>query len=116
MTQVRWTITVGSQLEVIGYNPENADLDCPNGEMIGERYFLLATNDHGDRRWFGTFETADEAAADVPTAPEVEFWPATHPEYGSQAWAAYGEDDQIASEARMEEAQAFGFDTRFSIF
>ncbi len=112
----RFTITVASDLAVVGYNPERADLDCPRGELVAEVFFLQATNARGDRREFGSFESAEEAERSIRLAPPVNLWPSGRPEYGSLAYQAYGEADQMAAEGRMEEMQATGFDTRFSIF
>ena len=111
-----WTINVASDLAVVGCNPEAADLDCPNGEIIGEVYYLCATNKRGDRRGFGSYASEAEAEAAIPEAPLIALWSSLRPEYGSQAYSEYGEADDIESERRANEAEAMGFDTRFMIF
>lgn len=113
-----WSIAVASELAVVGYNPEAADLDCPNGEIVGERFFLQATNARGDRRSYGWYETVVAAEADIPEAPPVvsDAWTDDRPEYGSQAYVEYGADDDIESERRMQEAENWGFDTRYMRF
>lgn len=112
----RWTIGIASDLAVVGYDYENADMDRPHGEIIREVYYLQATNDRGDRREFGGFDSLEAAEADIVFAPPVLLWSEGRPEYGSRAWQLYGEADQMESEARQVEAEGWGFDTRFSIF
>jgi hypothetical protein len=115
-TTERFFISVASELRVVGYNPEAADLDCPNGEIVRERFYLQATNARGDRRRHGFFVTPEEAEASIEAAPPVLLWDEDRPEYGSLAYQEYGEEDDIESERRMLEAEEFGFDTRFMLF
>lgn len=110
----RWTIDIASDFRVIGYNPENADMDNPQGAIVREMFYLMATNERGDRRASGDFYTEAEALAAIALAPPVVLWDDTAPEYGSAAWVAYGEDAEIAAEGRMAEDEAWGFDTRYA--
>jgi hypothetical protein len=111
-----WVIEVASDLAVVGYNPESADLDRPNGEIVGEVFYLRATNARGDAQEFGAFDTLDAAEASIPFAPPVFLWTPGRPVYGSSSYVAYGQDDDIESERRHQDAEAWGFDTRFMIF
>ena len=113
-TKTRYTLGLRSDLAVVGYDHENADMDRPNGEVIRERFYLTATNERGDRRAWGWFAELAEAEAAFETAPSVETWAETEPEYGSRAWQAYGEADQLDREARLLEDERWGFDTRYT--
>lgn len=85
-TKVRWTLGVRSDLAVIGNNWENADYTNPRGEIIGERFYLIATAQNGERRRWGWFETEAAAEGWLAFAPSVEDWDDTYPEYGSPAY------------------------------
>lgn len=111
-----WVIGVASDLAVVGYNPENADMDHPNGEIVGEVFYLRATNARGDAQEFGAYDSLEVAEAAVPFAPPVFLWSQGRPVYGSRAYAAYGQDDDIESERRLDEAISQGWDTRFAAF
>jgi hypothetical protein len=112
----KWTIDVSSDFCVVGYNPENADFDRPRGEIIREVFHLVATNDYGDRKVYGSFSSFEHAEQNIPHAPMIEMWNDTYPEYGSKAYMNYGEDMQMESESRQLEAERYGFDTRFGAF
>jgi hypothetical protein len=100
----RSTITVSSNYEVVGYNPESADLDRPRGEIIAEVFFLLATDDAtGERRAYGAYPSFLSALMQIPSAPPSYLWSSIAPEYGSAAWIEYGESDQLADEKREED-------------
>jgi len=43
-------------------------------------------------------------------------WTEDRPEYGSRAYEAYGEADDMESERRQNDAESFGLDTRFMAF
>jgi len=111
-----WVITVQSDLEVVGFNSENADFDRPRGEIIGTVYFLQAENERGDRRTFGlSWSSPDVAEAAIPDAPPVFLWYRDRPCYGSEAWQRYGEREQMAAERRLNEAEGWGIDTRYMV-
>ena len=113
-TKTRYELSLRSDLAVVGFDHENADMDRPNGEVIRERFYLIATTARGDRRAWGWFAELAEAEAAFETAPPVELWNETDPAYGSRAWQAYGEADQIDREARQLDDERWGFDTRYT--
>lgn len=115
MTQ-RATISLASDFEVVGFNPEAADLDRPRGEIVAEVFYLVATFADGERVSHGSYRSIEAAEAAIADAPPVQLWIAHPPEYGSAAYLAHGEDDQLHAEARCEEAAQWGFDTRFMKF
>lgn len=115
-TKETWMIGVASDLAVVGYNPEAADMDCPNGEIIGEVFYLRATNARGDAQEFGSYRSLAAAEAAIPFAPPVFLWTPGRPVYGSSAYVAYGQDDDIESERRLDVAMTQGWDTRFARF
>lgn len=116
-TATRYTITVASELQVVGYNPEMADMDNPRGEIVKTIFFLLAEDVDGNRLRYGCYRSevqADVALQHLAPAVSADAWDETYPCYGSRAYEAYGEADAIAAEARMVEDEAWGFDTRYS--
>ena len=113
---MRWHIEVSMDLQVVGYNPENADMDRPRGEIIGEIFFLRATNSEGDRRSHGGYSSFEEAEAAIADAPMIMLWQEDRPEYGSIAYQKYGYEYDMESESRQYEAERYGFDTRYMIF
>src|SRR4051812_18355445 len=57
-----WSVGFPSDFVVVGHNYENADMSNPNGEIIQERFSIVAEDAKGNRRtWGGRYET--EAAA-----------------------------------------------------
>lgn len=116
MTKETWIIEVVSDLAVIGYNPESADLDHPRGERIGEVFYLRATNARGDAREYGSYESCDAAENAIALVPPVVLWADGRPVYGSRAYELYGAADDMESERRLDEAIAQGWDTRFTRF
>ena len=94
-----WFIGVASDLAVVGYNPESADMDRPNGEIIREVFYLRATNDRGDAREYGSYRSPEAAEAAIPGAPMVFLW-----------------NEGLECEARERQAEQWGFDTRFGAF
>jgi hypothetical protein len=112
-----WTIDITSDICVVGFNPEMADMDHPNGEILGEVFYLRATSAWGSRREFGGYDSlaAAEQALELGLVPPVWLdWAEGRPEYGSPAYSAYGEADDIARERRQADDEAYGFDTRFT--
>lgn len=106
MKSTRWNIEAVGVLVVVGQNWENADMDNPRGETIGERFYVRAETDLGFRRvWGGYYDTPEEAIAMfVQFAPSVELWEEVTPCYGSEAygtnWREY-EANQIDHEKKM---------------
>jgi hypothetical protein len=67
-----------------------ADMSNPRGEIIRERFYIVAENAAGERRtWGGLYVSeADAEAAYSLLAPSVTFWDDIRPAYGSDAYAA----------------------------
>lgn len=101
-----WSVFFRSDFVVVGRNSENADMSNPNGDIIRERYYMIAEDAKGNRRtWGGYYETLEAAeAAYALLAPVVAFWEETRPCYGSEAWTA----DVEAEELAMERADEMG--------
>ena len=108
------TFFAASDIVIIGTNPEMADVVNPRGNIYGESWSVYAENSHGDRRqyWVGTNEqaraerlalalTARMAQGKLPVA--YDRWTAARPAYGSNAYVAYGQADDVALEAREEQ-------------
>ena len=103
-----WIIDVASDLAVVGYNPEAADMSNPRGEEIGEIFYLQATNGRGDRREYGAYRSLEAAQAAIADAPAVLLWVEGRPEYGSLAYEEYGAADDLAWEREQVEAERWG--------
>jgi len=105
-TRTVWSVYFPSDLAVVGYNPENADLDRPRGEIIRERFSVVAEDALGHRRLLGSgFESEAAAEAAYLEAPPVALWEAIRPCYGSEAYAAdapYWEAQMDAWERDLE--------------
>jgi hypothetical protein len=104
---MRWYIEFGSDLKVVGYDPENADFDRPRGEIIKERWYVLATDPLGYRRfWEDGYETLEAAESSyVLFAPPVVTWAKAKPMYGSEAYArnaVYYEAELDARERELD--------------
>ena len=115
-TKQQVTITLASDFRVVGYNPEMADMDRPRGEIVREVFFLMAEDARGARWvWDEGWQDADAAEAAIALAPPVILWAAWEPAYGSVAYMEDGgEEELMAWEARMKEAEGWGIDTRFA--
>lgn len=104
----RFVILIGSDYRVIGYNPENADMDRPRGEIVREVFYLYATDADGYRFSHGAFDSYEAADAAIAAAPPVSLWDADTPEYGSVAYQREdGEAALVDWEARHEAHDAF---------
>lgn len=103
---------------MVGYNPEMADMDRPRGEIVREVFFLVAEDARGARwTWSQGWQEAEAAEAAIAVAPPVILWASWQPAYGSVAYMEDGgEEDAREWEARQQEAEAWGFDTRFGTF
>jgi hypothetical protein len=101
-SRTRWTISVSSDFVVVGHDPEYAEMDNPQGAIVGERFHLEATNEYGDRRVAGSFVTPEEAEAAIAHAAPVAIWAESFPVYGSEAFVAYGEEELQAWEVRHQ--------------
>ena len=103
---------VQSSVVVIGTNPEAADISNPRGDIFGEVIAIYAANPHGDTRYLPV-DISKEAAermvvnlgvrADLGRLPAAfSQWQVGRPQYGSDAYIEYGQDDDVALE-RAEE-------------
>lgn len=110
-----------SDIVVIGTDAEMADYDNPRGEIYGFAAYVRAANDFGDTRslTIGTFRSeheANAAAEKMAAALTVRLeklgklpvgfasWAADRPVYGSEAYEAYGQADDLAWERDLEAA------------
>ena len=113
-----------NEIVVTGTNPENADYTNPRGEIYGFAAVVYADNNFGDRRVtrvgvFHSARDADAAAEKVAAALTARFeklgklpvgfdsWATARPAYGSDAYIAYGADDDLALERREAEEEAW---------
>ena len=110
-----------SDIVVIGQNPEMADYDNPRGDIHGLCWLVVAANERGD-----TWEMAVTG-----TVPQVEaermaerlqarwdnlgklpvgwaHWTPGRAVYGSDAYVAYGQADDLAWERRCDEDERLG--------
>jgi hypothetical protein len=116
-SQERWGVRVSSDFLVLRYDPEYAQMDNPQGAVVGERFHLEATNEYGDRRVWGGFDTASDAEAALEFwAPPVFLWDESYPVYGSEAYVDYGEEEMQAWEARHQEWAGWFPGDRFARF
>jgi hypothetical protein len=103
---------------VTGFNYENADMDNPRGEEYGQLVVVVAESDAGDRAQL-VVATAHPhyAEEELPKAEKLAAalnarlargllpvgfsrWTPARPCYGSDAYVAYGQADDVALEAR----------------
>lgn len=108
-----------TDLTVLGYNPEMADIDHPRGEIVGYAGYIYAEDDQGNRRRFfvssGRSEQAILAGMEKQVAalqtrlrsgkPPVAFhrWEECRPAYGSQAYSEYGQWNDLQDELVEDE-------------
>ena len=100
----KFTFSVESEFAVVGRNSEYADMDNPDGDIIAERFFMVATDAEGHQYRYG-WEKTPEAAEFVfqNFAPEVFKWPLWRCEYMSIAWIKSGGDrDQLDREMEYD--------------
>lgn len=118
-TAAEVTFDVRDDQVVVDTNPEMADYDNQRGEIYGLAYYVVATNAAGDRvcRFIGTDRyrgekfsgqaermaaalTVRAASGRLPTA--FASWQQDRPAYGSDAYVAYGQADDLAWEASFD--------------
>jgi len=99
----RFDISIGSEYRVTGHNYENADLDNPTGAIISDIFFLVATDQDGNRFVFGNWRSLEEAESAIADAPPVVLWTRWHPEYGSEAYQRYGQFEELAWERAIDD-------------
>jgi hypothetical protein len=113
--------TAMSDICVVGYNSENADCVNPKGAIYGYQVYIQADSEYGDTRIMYVGEpTMDgdnatlkaQKQADAMMARWNNFkklpinfgaWVEGRAVYGSDAYQAYGQDDELALEMREEE-------------
>jgi hypothetical protein len=115
-TRTTLTVDIASEFRVVGYNPENADMDRPRGEIVREVFFLVAEDARG-ARWIWGEGWQDAAAAEAAYrffAPPVFLWSPWRPAYGSVAYMEDGGDEEMmAWEADHQDAELWRCDSRF---
>ena len=104
----KWEIGVASEFVVVGQDFEMADYDNPRGEIVRERWYVLAQDAKGYRRALpGLFDSADEAGFFARTldeeSPNADDWAEEPAMYGSEA---YDESDQGRMDAWAERMAA----------
>jgi len=125
MNKVFNTFAVRTDIVVIGRDPEMADYNNRDGSIFGYAAYVEASNDYGDTREFFVCSAVreDEATAEADELAHrltVRFeslgklpvgfaaWHQGRAVYGSEAWAEYGNDDELAYE-RRELADEFAY-------
>lgn len=102
---VNFTFSIASEIAVVDYNPEYADLDHPNGEIEGLVFFVVATDRDGNRLRSDILpeDVATRRAAalnELAGRPMQLLWEEWYPVYGS---AAYVPADELAWEKSLED-------------
>lgn len=104
---------------IIGQNSENADMGNPHGYTYGTNALLVASNEYGDT-WETSAGSALYSQDILPKAQALadrlnarlalgklpigfDEWVQGRAVYGSDAYIAYGKDDDVALERREEE-------------
>jgi hypothetical protein len=117
-----------SSVVVIGQDAEMADYGNPRGYRYGLSFAVRARNEHGDtwEQHVVTGSHHDEAAmaartervcaalqarlANLGKLPvDAARWQQGRAVYGSAAYEAYGQDEDVALERREAEEEAWGF-------
>jgi len=100
---VNWTYSIESELAVVGHDPEYADMENPRGEIVRERFFMVATDEIGQQFRYGWEKSAERAEAVFQyVAPPVSEWSLWRCIYGSVAYERNG----CESAQLMEEMEA----------
>ena len=112
----------GSDIVVIGSNPESADYDNPRGEIHGLRPYVRAVDARGNTKMkystvvhhvnVGDTEAERDARALADRLneklaqrrmPDMSSWEEGRAVYGSPAYEAYGAEGDLAWERSMED-------------
>lgn len=112
----------GSDIVVIGSNPEIADYDNPRGEIHGLRPYIRAVDARGNTKFkyskdvhhvnVGDTEAEREARALAERLneklkqrrmPDLSRWEDGRAMYGSPAYEEYGQDEDLEWERSMED-------------
>jgi hypothetical protein len=110
-TNTTWEFVVRSEVVVVGWNDENADIDHPRGEVHGLVWLVQARNEYGDTKELAVLSGRDPEAAAKTLAERLNvrmsrgllpvgfsIWPAGRPIYGSYAYLDYGQSDDLEFE------------------
>lgn len=125
MNKVFNTFAVRTEIVAICRNPEMADYSNRDGSIFGFAAYVEASNDYGDTRelFICSSVCEAEATAEADTLAQcltarfeslgklpVGFgsWKQGRAVYGSDAWAEYGNDEELAYE-RRELADEFAY-------
>ena len=110
---------VADEEVVVSVNPENADYTNPRGERHGLVYFVRASNEYGDTMNHShTFDCESDAerlcsrvrrhVVECCGTLNVRLWTPGRAVYGSDAYVAYGQEEDLACERRCDEDEAMG--------
>jgi hypothetical protein len=113
--------TVFPMVTIVGFDSEYADIDNPRGARFATDFVIYASDEFGNRaespaRFRGDEEGAERyaaalrarlAAGKLPVG--FDRWAEARPVYGSDAYVAYGQADDLALEAREAEDEAGRF-------
>lgn len=117
------TFTSGTDIVVIGQNPELADYDNPRGYIYGFAAYVQAISPRGDTRAITIATSNDErdvlakaeaqaaalnarlAAGKLPVA--FDRWVVGRPLYGSEAYVEYGQYEDVEWERRQAEEESW---------
>lgn len=80
------TITIASELAIVDFDPEMADMSNPNGQIIGEVWFFMCTDDKGNRKRSSEIYNCIETIKRVAIQKVDDSWYDMDPEYGSEAY------------------------------
>jgi hypothetical protein len=87
----KFTFSVQSEYAVVGVDGEFADMGNPRGEIVRERFFMVAADSTGRCFRYGWEETPRKAELVFQyVAPAVSEWPLWRYEYGSKAYQEEG--------------------------
>ena len=111
-----WNVGFPSDYVVVGTNPEMADMSNPHGEIVRERWFIVAEDAKGNRRaWGGPYDSPEDAdAAYRLEAPPIDLWAEIQPCYGSEAYVDGGWEQDLCDLEREDEMGGYFIVTRFA--
>lgn len=112
-----------TDLVIVDVNPEMADYTNPRGEILGYAAYVYADSESGDRRRFFVKTSRWESEV-LPQAERLaaalnarlasgrlpvafDRWEEARPAYGSDAYVAYGQYDDLMLERREAEDECF---------
>lgn len=115
--------TAGTDIVVIGQNAEMADYDNPRGYIYGFSAYVQAVSPQGDTRVLTVATSNDEAEVLAKAEAQAaalsarlaagkapvgfDRWVEGRPVYGSDAYSAYGQYDDMEWERRQAEDEVW---------